>query len=371
MIDSIRVNSSASSSNLYYVQKTSRNYFESIDENSKMSVNDKFSINTTSDMSPDPSQNENIQPIKSYLIKQNMNMNMSKIANIKHFNLNNNNLQNIIKSSNSQISTNSLQSGLPTIKTMAQSLDQASQQKQVSHLARQESSCLSLASNSNNTSAFKQLNVNDLYAILKPVIKPHNYDPNMTVDPHIPRPLDFNMLFMGVLKVPYDTLCNASKLSSIRKSIEYFLFQDRAENYQNVFVENHTSPNAISRATVSQSTLVSLQIGTNSIKILNKSNKSTQNIFFANNLSNERSVIYTKSQIGFCGKIKENCQFFALVILSTSELTARQMENNASINENRSINEENSTSLNEGSDNKGEQLKSEQFVFKSTLHPII
>ena len=114
MIDSIRVNSSSSTSNLYYSnQKAGRNYFESVDENSKMSVNDKFSINTTSDTSRDLSQNENIQPIKSYLIKQNMNMNMSKIANIKHFNLNNNNLQNIIKSSNSQLTvTNGLPSSL-------------------------------------------------------------------------------------------------------------------------------------------------------------------------------------------------------------------------------------------------------------------
>jgi hypothetical protein len=112
MIDSIRVNSSSSTSNLYYSnQKAGRNYFESVDENSKMSVNDKFSINTTSDTSRDLSQNENIQPIKSYLIKQNMNM--SKIANIKHFNLNNNNLQNIIKSSNSQLTvTNGLPSSL-------------------------------------------------------------------------------------------------------------------------------------------------------------------------------------------------------------------------------------------------------------------
>ncbi len=112
MIDSIRVNSSSSTSNLYYSnQKAGRNYFESVDENSKMSVNDKFSINTTSDTSRDLSQNENIQPIKSYLIKQNMNM--SKIANIKHFNLNNNNPQNIIKSSNSQLTvTNGLPSSL-------------------------------------------------------------------------------------------------------------------------------------------------------------------------------------------------------------------------------------------------------------------
>ena len=136
MIDSIRVNSSSSTSNLYYSnQKAGRNYFESVDENSKMSVNDKFSINTTSDTSRDLSQNENIQPIKSYLIKQNMNINMSKIANIKHFNLNNNNLQNIIKSSNSQLTvTNGLPSSLlkavaPLPLTSQLNMDTMSQQR--------------------------------------------------------------------------------------------------------------------------------------------------------------------------------------------------------------------------------------------------
>jgi hypothetical protein len=203
--------------------------------------------------------------------------------------------------------------------------------------------------------------VNDLYAILKPVIKPHNYEPSLAADPSTAKPLDLSMLFMGALKVPYDTLCNASKLNSIRKSVEYFLFQDRAETYQNVFVEDHTSPTPISRTAASQSTLVSLQVRSDSVRILNKSNKTTQNLFFANNLSCERAVVYAKSQIGFCGKVKENGQFFALVILSASELaSASQVQANASINsnENMSVNEDN-TCLNDGSESKGEMFAAE------------
>jgi len=126
------------------------------------------------------------------------------------------------------------------------------------------------------------------------------------------------MLFVGELKIAYDTLCNASKLNSIRKSIEYFLVQDRAENYQNVFVENHMSPTPLSRtASSSNNVLVNFMIDTECIRIENMSRKSAHSLFFSSNLKNEDrdSCVYDKSQIAFCGRIKESFQFFALVLL--------------------------------------------------------
>ena len=164
--------------------------------------------------------------------------------------------------------------------------------------------------------------MNDLYAILKPVIKPHIYDPNMIFELSNGKiNMDFNMLFMGNLRIPYDTLSNASKLNSIRKNIEYFLFQDKTENYQNVFVENHKSPQVINQHRTSANTLVNFQITAESINIINKSNKTGQGAFFQSNLTNANrkfnsTVVYAKNRIGFCGKIKENCQFFVVIILS-------------------------------------------------------
>ncbi len=298
---------SASSLQNAFIQKiantnNNRNshYFETIDENNR--INDKFSINSTaSDTSQtinnnnNLSQNENIQPIKPFLIKQNMNMNMSKIANIKHFNLTNSNLQNIIKSSSSRPGFE------PIIATRTLT----------NSLARQANSCISIGT---QPGSIKQLNVNDLYAILKPVIKPHIYDSRYE---SANRPIELNMLFVGDLRIPYDTLCNASKLSSIRKSIEYFLVQDRAENYQNVFVENHMSPTPARNTSNSNNVLVNFLVDTESVRIENKSNKSAHGLFFSNNLANEgRDVcVYDKGRIGFCGRIKESCQFFALVLL--------------------------------------------------------
>ena len=302
MIDhSIKTNSSFS--NLCYLQKTNQNLVESINENK--SINDKFSINTTSDLSQNVSknlsQNENIQPIKSFIIKKNMNINMSKIANIKHFNLNNNNLQNMIKSSNN-LNTNK------------------SQKNQ--ELSQQSASCVTLSNDS-----LKKLNVNDLYAILKPVIKPHIYDPiNIT---NYNKPLELNMLFLGNLNIPYDTLSNASKLNSIRNEIEYFLIQNKTDDYQNTFIDNLID-NPCKNYPVS--TLVNFTINTDNVKIISKSLKANQNIFFSNNLTNQvsktnTSAVYSKNQIGFCGKINGNCQIFALILLSDSNEEKTQIKN--------------------------------------------
>lgn len=315
MIDS-SIKANSSSSNLCYLQNANNNLIENASEN--QSLNDKFSINTTSDLSQNISrnlsQNENIQPIKSFIIKQNMNINMSKIANIKHFNLNNNNLQNMIKSSNS---SNANINKLPKNQEC-----NSNQLRNSFH--RQAASCVTLGSND----SLKKLNVNDLYAILKPVIKPHIYDSINILNNN--KPLELTMFFLGNLNIPYDTLSNASKLNSIRNEIEFFLTPTKSDDYQNAFIDNQM-PTKSSTA----SALVNLTINTDNVKLVHKSAKGTQNIFFSNNLTNQacktnKIAVYSKNQIGFCGKIKENCQIFALVLLSDANIAKNETENDFS-----------------------------------------
>ena len=273
-------------------------YFESIDENSKSLNHDKFSVNTThSDLSANLSHhNENMQP-KSFLIKQNMNMNMSKIANIKHFNLNNNNLNNMIKSSANLVTTQPLPSS-------SQQLNEYGLLALNNQIVRQSSSSASLT----GLPLVKQLNVNDLYAILKPVIKPHVFDVNIV---GCGRPVKLDMYFNGLVPIPYDTLSNASKLNSIRSSVEYFLLQtgmDKHLNYQNVFEEHaETKPKASAHS-------ISLQIYPDRVVIVNKSSRSFPSCLTADSESTAR-LSYSKNRLGFCGKIKDSCQYLALVIV--------------------------------------------------------
>ena len=77
-----------------------------------------------------------------------------------------------------------------------------------------------------------QLNANDLYAILKPVIKPHIHDP--LKQQHYAPSDSYNLLYLGSILIPYDTLSNASKLTSIRNLIEYFLIKNNTSTMSNL-----------------------------------------------------------------------------------------------------------------------------------------
>ena len=91
------------------------------------------------------------------------------------------------------------------------------------------SSCL----NGPNKNIANQLNANDLYAILKPVIKPHIFDQNK--QQNYTQSDSFNLLYLGSILIPYDTLSNASKLTSIRNLIEYFLIKNNSSASSNEF----------------------------------------------------------------------------------------------------------------------------------------
>ena len=179
------------------------------------------------------STNENLQP-KPYLVKQHT----SKIANIKQFN-------------NYQSSSSLV-----------------------------------------NKSLIPQLNVNDLYAILEPVIKPHIFDPKLQSNR-----LKFDLFYLGSVLIPYDTLSNASQLNRIRSSIEYYLMPN------NEFMLKNEDLNLVSNSTVV------LEILADYIKLTSYMNDCAT------------KVIYSKSEIGFCGKVKENRQYFALIILKESKTT--------------------------------------------------
>ncbi len=199
-------------------------------------TSDKFSVDSAS--STFSSQNENLQP-KPYLVRQHT----SKIANIKQFN-------------NNHFSNN------PT-----------------------------------NKSLVPQLNVNDLYAILEPVIKPHIYDPKisqMSVK-------KFDLAYLGSVLIPYDTLSNACQLNRIRSSIEYYMLQNSNEHKINTSDE----------ANFLENSNVYLEIFSDNIRLTS--------------LIKQSSMVYTNHEIGFCGKVKDQKQFFALVILK---------ENKTALNEN-------------------------------------
>lgn len=208
-------------------------------------TSDKFSIDSASSTFSS-NQNENLQP-KPYLIRQHT----SKIANIKQFN-------------NNHSSTSSLI----------------------------------------NKSVVPQLNVNDLYAILEPIIKPHIYDVKFSQQYANKNNNKFDLIYLGSVLIPYDTLSNASQLNRIRSAIEYYVVQNSTSN--DFFKQNKTND-------LFDNSFVCLDIFSDHIRLSSKQNK----------------VVYVKSEIGFCGKIKDNKQYFALIILKENK--------NNSPNENGSI----------------------------------
>jgi hypothetical protein len=119
-----------------------------------------------------------------------------------------------------------------------------------------------------NSLSFKQLNVNDLYAILKPVIKPHIHNPILESYVDSSRASSNNkhallaadVIYLGSIYVPYDTLSNASKLNSIRSSIEYFTGKSSASF-------SHFEPPAVPSSTGSW---VNLKIFSDRIKLSNR-----------------------------------------------------------------------------------------------------
>ena len=194
---------------------------------------------------------------------------------------------------------------------------------------------------------------------------------------------------MGSILIPYNTLKDASKLTSIRNLIEYFLNRNNPtpninESNCSAFSLSNSASNSFNQANTNElnedlriikasssgstSSIVSIKIGAESIRLANKSvsvlklneivcknklNKSgsiiddsqTNESFYENTseslvkLINDESetgetssVSYAKSEIAFCGKIKENKQFFALVILSTPSKDNRSQPDEDNLN---------------------------------------
>jgi hypothetical protein len=188
--------------------------------------------------------------------------NIAKIANIKHF--------------NSEIMTNGSQSNLI-----------------------------------NNNSTGKQLNVNDLYAILKPVIKPHVYDAmSFYISKNQLHSSSFNVVYLANILIPYDTLSNASKLTSIRTLIESFLYRKISPQTNLSFADVYSSNNDLFKTSSS----INLKVNMENIKLISIDNKSLS-------VEDVKCRIYNFSEIAFCGKIKDNRQFFALIILSNTKLS--------------------------------------------------
>lgn len=196
-------------------------------------------------------------------VKPNMNSgNMAKVACIKHFNSSNSmksqqqqqsQQQQLIMSPNQAAAMMSLnyapplatQSSLSSLAAQnnngkqiityysLSSLNQQQQQHHPHFENQRDHPVLKTTTTSatiTNSLSFKQLNVNDLYAILKPVIKPHIHNPILESYVDSSRASSNNkhallaadVIYLGSIYVPYDTLSNASKLNSIRSSIEYF-----------------------------------------------------------------------------------------------------------------------------------------------------
>lgn len=194
---------------------------------------------------------------------------------------------------------------------------------------------------------------------------------------------------MGSILIPYNTLKDASKLTSIRNLIEYFLNRNNPtpninESNCSAFSLSNSASSSFSQANTNElnedlriikassagstSSIVSIKIGAESIRLANKSvsvlklneivcknklNKSgsiidesqTNESFYENTseslvkLINDEcetgeasSVSYAKSEIAFCGRIKENKQFFALVILSTPSKADRSQPDEDNLN---------------------------------------
>jgi hypothetical protein len=200
------------------------------------------------------------------------------------------------------------------------------------------------------SSSINHFNVNDLYAVLKPVIKPHVYinfhnqlNSNQNLNPNS----SFNVLYLGQCIIPYDTLSNASKLASIRNLIEYHSIKNSncnnslTDEQKLLFIKNFPatqhhngfSANSSSSLVHNQSTksIVNLNIFQDLIKIaLLKTNENSDDLIIdSNNLNasvdidyrhmNNSNIVYlTKSDIGFCGKIKNSIEFFAIAVLPTT-----------------------------------------------------
>jgi hypothetical protein len=127
------------------------------------------------------------------------------------------------------------------------------------------------------------LNVNDLYAILSPIIKPfiYNHSKFIATSSYI-----FNCNYIGTIHIPYDTLNNAPKLSSIRSSIEYFLTTPKNDEKN-----------------------VCLSIYRDSLMIREI-------------INHQQFMCFTSTQIGFCGKIKQLNDYFSIIIMSLDQMTS-------------------------------------------------
>jgi len=226
-------------------------------------------------------------------------------------------------------------------------------------------SMASACTNLPNKIGVNQLNVNDLYAILKPVIKPYLFDQKRSQQNN-----SFNLLYLGSILIPYDTLSNASKLTSIRNLIEYFLIKNNSlppnnndSNCSTGSLESGLSFHELteeikvlksSAVSCTNASVVNLKVSADRVKLSNKTlsliklNEAIKKFNTEIDTSvisrlvedceqNEakNSVYYSKSEIAFCGKIKENKKFFALVILSNTqekEVTSTDLENNSAEN---------------------------------------
>jgi hypothetical protein len=223
----------------------------------------------------------------------------------------------------------------------------------------------SACTNLPNKIGVNQLNVNDLYAILKPVIKPYLFDQKRSQQNN-----SFNLLYLGSILIPYDTLSNASKLTSIRNLIEYFLIKNNSLPANNTdsncstgsldsglsFHELTEEIKVLKSTAVSytNASIVNLKVSADRVRLSNKTlsliklneaikkcnteiDTSVISRLVEDCEQNEtkNSVYYSKSEIAFCGKIKENKKFFALVILSNTqekEATSTDLENNSAEN---------------------------------------
>lgn len=145
----------------------------------------------------------------------------------------------------------------------------------------------SLPSTSDLETSQKILNVNDLYAILSPLIKPFVYNKNIRVS--CESSICVNCTYLRTIHIPYDTISNALKLNSIRQSIEYF-------------VTNNS--NATTRTSVKQEKQVLLSLCRDKLIIKEVNDPKGEIMFF------------TSKQIGFCGTIKQHQDHFALITLS-------------------------------------------------------
>jgi hypothetical protein len=176
-------------------------------------------------------------------VKQNTNVAKSKVANIKHVNSANslksfNNYQNVTYNDH-PISNNAGPSTTTTTNatnnnngkqiTTYYSLSSLNQAKTTTTTTTSTTTITTTAqqftkSKSLLTAAYKQLNVNDLYAILTPVITPHVHKPSLKIiNKHINinnninsnnqyANLSINLVYLGSIYVPYDTLSNSNKV---------------------------------------------------------------------------------------------------------------------------------------------------------------